>query len=188
MDTTLTRWRITVDAYHRMAEAGILGEDDPVELIEGELIAMAAAGGDHINCVIDLTDALSALVHGRARVSVQNPLWLSEDSEPEPDIVLLRPRAPGDPRRATPRAAEALLVIEVADSSLVYDRRTKLRLYADAGIAEAWIVNLRERVVEVYRDPAPGAYHTTFTVGRGAAVHPLAFPEIALRVSDIFGE
>lgn len=171
-----------------MAEVGIFHEDDPVELIEGELIHMAAVGGDYINCVNDLNETLVIALQGRARVGVQNPLQLSDNSEPGPDIVILQPRLPGASRRATPHAPETLLVIEVADSSPVYDRRTKVRLYAEAGIPETWIANLKDRRFEVYRDPVQGVYQTRFMVESGKLNSPATFPDIMLDVAALLGD
>ena len=140
------RHRFTVEEYRKMGEAGIFHEDDRVELIEGEVLEMAAIGDRHFECVYRLTRLLSRWVFGdapslygdaeagRIGVSVQNPLVLSIDGEPEPDLVLVRRR---EGRSGVPVPEEAKLVVEVADTSLVYDQDTKLPLYAAAGIPEA---------------------------------------------------
>lgn len=150
------RRRFTVDEYYRMAEAGILHEDDRVELIEGELIEMSPIGSEHAGCV----DALGTLFHERlgslVHVRIQNPVRLSQRLEPEPDVALLRPRADRY-RDSHPGAADILLLIEVADTSLAYDKRTKLRLYAREGVPETWIVDLGGSRVEAHRRPETGA-------------------------------
>jgi len=135
-----TRRLFTAEEYHRMGEAGILHDDDRVELIEGEIVEMAPIGSRHFHAVTTLTHALVKAVGERALVSIQGPLRLSERTEPQPDVVLLRRRA--DYRARGPHAEDALLVVEVADTTLGYDRGTKLRLYARAAIPEAWIVDM----------------------------------------------
>ena len=164
MQTTLerpeapVRHRFDVDDYYRMAEAGILSRGDRVELIEGEIVDMAPIGSAHAGA----TDHLSKLVarafaDGLVHVRVQGPLRLDAYNEPEPDLLLLRPRADGY-RASHPTAADVLLLVEVADSSLAYDRGAKLALYARHGVPEVWIVDLAGRAVEVCRQPRPQGY------------------------------
>ena len=141
--------KLTVDEYNRMGEAGILGPDERVELLDGELYTMAPIGEGHIGGVIGLTFLFNRHLLGRALVSVQNPVRLSNVSEPEPDLVLLQPRDDFY-RTMKPRPEDVLLLVEVADSSLAHDRDTKLPQYAAAGIPEAWLVNLVDRRIEVY--------------------------------------
>lgn len=186
MEDTITRWRFTVHDYHRMAEAGIIGEDDPIELIKGELITMAAAGGPHIR-VTNRLNAIFSAAGDEIEVSIQNPPRLSEDTEPEPDLVVLRRPAGGEPDEV-PEAKDALLVIEVAVSSLAYDRETKLHLYAEAGIPETCIANVPGACFEVHRDPLMGVYQTEFVVERGQTLSPAAFPDVVLDVTAILGE
>jgi Uma2 family endonuclease len=179
------RRRFTRAEYYRMAEVGILGEDDRVELIEGEIVQMSPIGRLHRAFVGNLGQILSARLIGRAVVWVQNPLVLTDDTEPVPDIVVYRPRAVPFKERE-PDARDTLLVIEVADSSLSYDRRTKLRLYARAGIPEYWIVDCTAETVEIYRDPDGLAYRE-MTRATGAATLALpAFPDIRLTLAEIF--
>jgi len=179
-------WRFTVDDYHRMAKAGILHEDDRVELIDGELIQMAAIGSRHFACVNRLNAEFSAEAAGRFIVSVQNPVRLSRHSEPQPDIVLLRPR--GDSYESgLPGPEDALLVVEVSDSTVTYDRRVKLPLYAAAGIPEAWLVNLPRRSIEVHREPRDGRYHQVTVFRRGETITLLALPQISIAVDAILG-
>src|SRR5271165_6986138 len=161
----VTRRALTVAEYHRMGEVGILTEDDRVELIEGELIAMSPIGSEHSGTVNVLTHCLVQAVGQRGIVAVQNPVQLDDLSEPQPDFAVLKPRADFY-RRATPRPDEVLLIIEVADSSLAYDRHVKQSLYARHGIPEFWIVNLAAGEVEVCRTPDGVGYASISRVGR----------------------
>ena len=176
----------TVEEYYRMAEAGILGEDDRVELIHGEIVKMNAIGSYHAACVDRLTALLSARVAGRAIVRVQSPVRLGELSQPEPDLALLRPRADYY-REGHPGAAEVLLLIEVADTSLGYDRTTKASLYAETGVSETWIVDLEHAHVETLRHPGADGFAERLVVPSGFEVSPLALPDIVLAVADILG-
>jgi Uma2 family endonuclease len=176
------RRRFTVEEYRRLGEVGILHEDDRVELIDGEIVEMTPIGERHALAVIYLNNALARGLEGRALVSPQNPLRLGPHSEPQPDLVLLRPAVD-----RLPAAPDALLVIEVADTSLAYDRDTKLPRYARAGIPEAWIVDLEGQAVEVHRAPGPTGYRDVQRLGRGASVSPAAFPDLRLAVDDILG-
>ena len=145
-------WKLSTGVYHQMIAAGILQEDARIELIEGELIDMAPIGYLHVSTVNLINESLTQLVRGRAIVSTQNPIWLGPHSEPQPDFTLLRPR-PDRYRTGLPRAEDVLLVIEIADASLRYDRDIKGPLYALADIPEYWIVNIPERTIEVHRQP-----------------------------------
>jgi Uma2 family endonuclease len=173
----------TAEEYYRMAEVGILRDDDPVELIEGEIVEMAAMGNRHIFTLMRLTHVFVRGVGDQALVSVQMSLRLSRDSVPEPDLVLLRPRP--DYRERGPHAEDALLLVEVSDTTLTYDRGTKVPLYAHAGIPEVWIVDVEGEAVEVYRRPGAGRYQDVERVGRGGRVSPGAFPELSVSVDEI---
>ncbi|GIW50689.1 MAG: hypothetical protein KatS3mg081_0044 [Gemmatimonadales bacterium] len=155
MAVQLMKRRFTVAEYHKMAEAGILGEDDRVELLEGELVAMAPIGSRHATCVRRLNYLLSRGVGERAIVDVQNPIRLSEYSEPQPDLALLKPR-PDFYAAAHPGPEDVLLVVEVAETSADYDREVKIPLYARAGIPEVWLVDLAGAQIETFRQPAQG--------------------------------
>lgn len=176
---TPTRTRISVERFQRMGEAGIFGEDDRIELIDGELIDMAPIGIPHAFAVDELTAAFVRAAGPRVRVSTQNPVVLGEWSEPQPDLMLLRERAESY-ARALPRAEDILLLVEVADSTLAYDRGRKLALYARHGVAEVWIVNVPGHLLEVYRDPAPDGYRTRLTVPPGQRIAPAALPDAAI--------
>lgn len=174
----------TVDDYYKMAESGILREDDRVELIDGEIIAVPPIGSDHASTVEEFGEAIRAVIPADVRLRSQNPIRLSSRAEPEPDLVIVK-RVEGNYRHGHPTPADILLVIEVADSSLVYDRQTKASLYARAGILEYWIVNLIDHVIEVYRDPSGGRYQLVEIAHRGEHIEPLAFPDISIAVEDV---
>jgi len=177
--------RFTVEDYHRMAAAGILNEDSRVELIRGQIVHTAPIGAPHLGMVNRLTRVLPGVLSGRGILSVQNPARLDDGSEPEPDVVVLRPRT-DDYATATPCPPDVLLLIEVADTSLAEDRAIKLPLYAENGIAECWIVNLVGRVVEVYRQPRNGRYDDARQIGSGEVVDIALLPGLALPVVELF--
>ena len=182
----VTRRPLTVAEYHRMGEAGILTEDDRVELIEGQLIAMSPIGSDHSGTVNALNRLLVRAVGDHGVVGVQNPVRLDDYSEPQPDFSVMRPRA-DDYRRSIPRPADVLLIVEVAHSSLNYDRAIKQSLYARHGIPEFWIVNLPGDVVEVHRAPSGDAYTTVTRAGRGELLQPELLPSVVVAVSEVLG-
>ncbi len=185
-DVMPARHRLNVDDYHRMAEAGILSEDDRVELIDGDLIDMAPIGQGHAGVVNGLNHALSMAFGGQAIVSVQNPLRLDRLNEPQPDVVVLRPRDDFYQHGTPAGPADVLLLVEVADSTLRYDRAVKLPLYASAGITEVWIVDLRRRVVDVHLTPAGDGYATIETHGPEDTVTLALAPEIAVPLRRVF--
>jgi Uma2 family endonuclease len=184
---TVTRRRLTADEFERMVETGIIREDERVELVDGELIQMAAQGGPHVTCVMRLTHWFIPRLVERAIVSIQNAFRLSLHGEPQPDITLLRHREDfyGG---VLPRAEDVLLIIEISDTTLRYDRDVKLPRYAAAGIPEVWIVDLQRRRVTTYRDPMSDGYRQVISHTRGAILSPLAFPDLELRWEDIFGQ
>jgi Uma2 family endonuclease len=176
----------TVDEYYRMADAGILAPDDRVELIDGEIIEMSPIGHRHITCVNRATRQFTRTFGDSILVSVQNPLRLNNYTEPEPDIVVLKPRADCyETKRFT--AQDTLLVVEIAETSLRFDRSVKLPRYAAAGIPEVWIENLEEDLLLVYRDPVGKTYTTSLTLRRGDSVSLMAFPAVVFKVEDFLG-
>ncbi len=172
--------------YHRMAEAGILGEDDRVELIDGEVRLMSPIGTTHAAIVNRYAVLLFAQVGKTAIVSVQNPIQLSATSEPQPDLALLRYRDDFY-AKAAPTPADVLLLIEVSDTTLAYDRQEKLPRYALAGVPEVWITNVDGQAVERYSDPQGNQYATKQTFKRGQSIGVLALPQIMVAVDNIFG-
>jgi Uma2 family endonuclease len=180
----LPRFRLSVDQYRKMIEHGILTESHDVELIRGEIIPKMSKGDLHAWCLKALIRLFGPVVGDQAILSVQDPLYVA-DSAPEPDFVLLAFR-PDLYRSAGPRAADAILVIEVADSSLDYDREVKGPLYAENGIAEYWIVNLVDRCLEVHRQPqADGTYADVQTLRPGDSVTLTRLPAVSVNVSDL---
>ena len=177
-----TRRRFTVEEYCAMAEVGILAEEERVELIDGEIIVMPPIGEPHEDGTTRLSSGLIYRLYGRAWVRVQNSVRLDDYGLPEPDIAVVRLR--DDYHRERARPADVLLLIEVADTSLEYDRRVKLARYAAAGIPEVWIVNLRAREVEAYDNPVDGAYRNRRVVAADGRISPGAFPDVVLAVGD----
>ena len=180
------KYLLTVEEFDRMGEAGIFTEDDRVELLDGEIYVMAPIGDEHSVGVRVLLNRLARLLGERAIVDAQNPMRLSDRSEPQPDILLLKPRADFY-RSGKPRPEDVLLLVEVAESSLTYDRREQLPRSARAGVREVWIVNLVSGQIEVYRSPVGAEYTETVVYRRGHTVSPQAFPDIAIAVTDVVG-
>lgn len=186
IDVAPTRRLFTREEYHRMGEAGIFTEDDRVELIRGEIVEMSPIGRRHVAFVDNLTALLVVRVTGRAIVSVGNPVALSDDTEPQPDLKVLRRRTvPYKEREAW--ADDVLLLVEVADSSLKYDRTTKLRIYAEAAIPEYWVVDCTAEAIEVHRTPEGSRYRDVNRISGGDATITLqAFPDVSLALAEIF--
>lgn len=184
MPVTTTTRPFTVDEYYRMAEAGILAPGERVELIEGEIVRMAAIGSRHAGTVMRLNRLLTKGVEARGLMAVQSPVRLDDLSEPEPDVGVLRPRA--DDYTAThPGPDDVLLVVEVADTTLTFDRDTKTPLYAAAGIPEYWLVNLPDDRIEVFREPAGEGYGRVTEHHRGDVLRPEAFPDLEVAVDVV---
>ena len=176
--------RFTVDDYHRMAEAGILMEDDPVELISGEILEKSPITPRHVWCTIRLNHLLIPQLGDGLLASPRNPIRLSDDSEPEPDFAVIRDR----PYEELPTAADVLLVIEVADTSQEYDRSVKLPLYAAAGIPELWLIDLAAATVERHTDPGKGYYRLTVLALRGESLSSAVLPDLTIAVDDVLGQ
>lgn len=153
----LPRRLFTVDEYHRLAEFGILKEEDRVELLLGEIIKMTPIKSPHADCVDKLTEWFILHFHGKAVTRTQNPITISDHSEPEPDLLLAR-RKEGGYSKAHPKPEDTLMIIEVADSSMEKDRKVKLPLYASTGIPECWLVDLQSNTIEVHTLPGPEGY------------------------------
>jgi Uma2 family endonuclease len=186
MATELTRRLFTVDEYHRMAEAGILGEDDRVELLDGEIVEMTPIGSRHAGCVKRLARLLIEKLGSQAVVGIHDPVVLDDLSEPQPDISVARPRE-DTYSRAHPRPADLLLLIQVAESSLDPDRTRKIPRYGRAGIPETWLVDLEAAWIELYRVPGPDGYADRTSAARGDTLTPQAFPNISIEVDEVLG-
>jgi Uma2 family endonuclease len=181
---TPTRARLTVAQFQKMGDAGIMPPETRVELVDGELIEMAPIGPRHMQAVNRLTRALVAAVGKAAIVSVQNPVALGEHSETQPDLALLGPQSDSETRLPTPD--DVLLLVEVADTTLQYDRTTKLALYARFGVREVWIVNLIDHILEIHREPYNGAYRVKLERGGSDAVAPVALPNAEVHLAEIW--
>lgn len=184
-DVLAGRRRFTVDEYLAMGEAGILHEDDRVELIDGVIIVMPPIGDRHVKGANWGTTLLLPPLLGRATVQVGGPIYLNDGTAPQPDIALVPWDLPGSGAtgRATPE--DVYLVIEFADSSLAYDRGAKLARYAVAGIPEVWVANLRAREVTSYAEPNGAEYAVVRIYQVGENINPRAFPDVVLAVSDL---
>ena len=185
IDVELPRRLFTVAEYHRMAEAGILAEEERIELIDGEIVEMAPIGTRHLGCVINLTRLFVTRLGDRAVVSPQNPVVILPRSEPQPDLLLLRPLAVSYSQHR-PASDDVLLAVEVADTTVRFDRLVKGRLYAQARIPEFWLCLAADGTVEVYRGPSGEGYADMTLYGPGQLVSPLAFPDVGFAVSDFF--
>ncbi len=186
MSVQVAKHWFTVAEYERMGVAGIFSEAARVELIEGEIIEMSRIGKRHAACVGRLTQRLGLLLQQEAIIWVQNPLQLNDYSQPQPDVALLKPRADFY-EQSLPTPADVLLVIEVADTTLEYDRQIKLPLYARALIPEVWIVNLNDERSETHAQPTGDAYHTTNHAQRGAQLQAHTIPGLRVNVANVIG-
>jgi len=182
----LLKGPFTVDTYHRLAELGVLDEDDRVERLDGQIVEMTPIGGAHAACVFRLNALLATRTGSDAGVSVQNPVVLAERWEPQPDLAVVR-RAGGFSGAWLPGPRDVLLVIEVADSSLERDRDIKIPHYGSAGIPEAWLVDLVGDAITMYRGPSARGYGEGITVKRGAMLRPLLLPDVTIAADDILG-
>jgi Uma2 family endonuclease len=182
----IKRHLFDVDDYHRMAEIGILNEDSRVELIEGEIIEMSPIGPWHQSGVDILNERFVQALAGRAIVRTQGSVRLNQRLEPQPDLALLRWR-PDRYRGVYAGPSDIFLLVEVADSSLAYDREVKSRLYARSGIPEYWLIDVNGRCVTVQREPGARGYRAVTELRGADQVSPLAFPELALTVEEIVG-
>jgi len=186
-ESVLERRRFTIEEYWRMGEAGILDEDERVELIEGEIVTMTPIGPPHASVVARLTRLFSELVGRRAFVWVQGPLVLrGQRSQLQPDLSLVQLRADFY-RSGHPEPADVFLVVEVMDSSVERDQRVKIPIYARAGIPEVWLVNLNTDSIETHRRPAPAGYRERRVIEHSGSLGPQAFPDLVIPAADIVG-
>ena len=179
------RYRLTVAHFHRMTELGIFAEDEHLELVEGDLIRMSPIGEEHARYTLQLSYLFSQLTAGKILVNVQNPLILDECNEPEPDLMLLKFRSDFY-KKAKPCPADVLLVIEVADTSLAYDKTIKIPLYAKRGIPEVWLINLPQRCLEIYRQPSAQGYQHIWLPGLHESMAPELLPEAKIALADLW--
>ena len=175
-----------VDEYYRMAEVGLLSEDDRVELIDGEIIEMSPIGSTHGGTVKRSSAFLNRKIGDITIVSVKDPVRIDDFSEPQPDLALLKPRKDFY-STSHPVPEDVLVVIEVADTSVNYDRNVKLPLYARAGIPEAWLMVLPKEVIEVHSQPKNGKYQKVQRLKRGKTLTSPTIPSLSCRVEDFLG-
>ena len=176
---------LTSAEYYRMIESGIIREGERVELILGQIFTMAAKGTRHTVATTRLITELPMLIQRRAIVRCQEPITLPNNSEPEPDIAIVRLRS-DDYINSHPAPADIILVIEVADSTIKFDRETKAPLYAAAGISEYWIINLLDNRLEIYRQPEGNIYASIEIITPPRSISLPQFPDISLNIGDFF--
>lgn len=183
---TYTRYRFTVEEYRRMGEANVFLSGVRVELIEGEIVDMSPIGKRHAARVEALDELLRERLQRTVNIRVQSPVQLDDHSEPEPDISVLK-RRDDFYEHELPKPEDVLLLIEVSDTTLEYDSKVKVPLYAHAGIPEVWIINLKDERVETFASPSGDAYQATATLSRGEEVQSHSLAALRLNVSEIFG-
>lgn len=179
---TLAKYLFTVEDYHRLGKLGFFAEGDRTELIQGEIIPMSPIGTRHAACVKRLANFFCRVLSSeQAIIGVQDPIRLGDRSEPQPDLTLLLPR-PDYYASAHPTNSDILLVLEVADTTLDYDRTYKIPLYAQFNIPETWLIDLNENCLEVYRQPTPKSYSLLQRLWTDQTISPLAFPDLTLNL------
>jgi len=177
--------KFTTETYHKMSELGLFPEGDRLELIKGEIIEMSPVGWKHASCVKRLNHLFMKKMGDQVIVGVQDPIQLDNNSEPQPDLVLLKPRSDfyGNEH---PQPKDILLLIEVSDSSLEYDRTVKIPLYAENKISEVWLVDLNESCLEIYRKPYQNYYQNIQKLSVINSIILSNFPEFEIKISDLF--
>lgn len=178
------RHRWTVAEFHRMAEVGLLNEDSRVELIDGEIVEMAPIGSEHAGHNNYLQSFLAYRLYGKAVVAGQNPVVLGGYEEPQPDIALLRWREDYY-RTAHPHAEDVLLIIEISDTTLRYDRDVKVPLYAKNGVPEVWLLDVQQKQLEIYREPLHGVYQQRDCRNTGQ-IAPVSCPDAIINLNELF--
>ena len=182
-ETMVTR-KFTVAEYYRMGEAGVFHPEERVELIEGTIVVMAPIGIRHSGSVIRYIQVFSRLAGDRFVLQIQNPIHLDDNSEPQPDVILLRPRS-DNYFDSHPGPADVLLVIEVSDTSLNYDRGVKAHLYGRHNIPETLVLNLPGDCIEGFTRPGPEGYAQHNIYRRGDKISPVSLPDLELVVEDL---
>ena len=181
---SMPRRLLSIDEYYQLGQAGVLREDDRVELIEGEMIEMAPIGGPHIYLVNTLTRLFANQLGDQGIPSVQNPVLLPPRNAPQPDFVILSPACKTS--REVPRAKDVLLIVEVAHTTLEYDRDVKIPLYAMNGIPEAWLFDAARQTLTIYLEPGVKGYNRQLTPGNSETVAPALLPSVKIRLSDLW--
>ncbi|MEG4799156.1 Uma2 family endonuclease [Microcoleus sp. ARI1-B5] len=179
---TLRKW--TVKEYQKLGEMGFFHPEERVELISGNIIKMSAKGTAHTSATRRTATLLRDLLENLAAVYTQDPIALDDNSEPEPDIAVVR-IDPFDYATHHPTPSEVYLIIEVADSSLAYDREIKAQIYARSGIVDYWVVNVNERQLHVFREPADDGYQSEVILEETASISPLQFPAFNIAIQEL---
>ncbi len=183
-EETLVRRKFNVDEYYRMAQIGILSPDERTELLDGEIIVMAAIGSKHAFCVKGFNKAFPPLmVANRVEVGIQDPVFLEGHTNLQPDASLVRLASYSD---GHPQAEDILLLVEVADTTIVYDRGRKFQHYACHRIPEAWLADVNNKAVEIHTEPSDGVYAKVQVVGMDGFLTPTALPDVRIAVKDVF--
>jgi len=185
MSIQLEKRLFSVDEYHKMVENGILSESDNVELIDGEILKMAPIGSRHAAFVDFISDLFRSLIKQQVIIRIQNPVYVSNYSEPEPDIAIVKYRKDFY-IKSHPKKEDILLIIEITESSINYDREIKLPKYAEALITEVWILIIPEDKLEIYRNPVNGKYQDVLILDKQKKITPLNFKYIEILVGDLF--
>lgn len=178
--------KLSVGQYHQMIESGILSERDQVELIKGAIIEMSPVGRRHAACVDRLTELFILSLASKAIVRTQNPIQLSDESEPQPDLAILK-RRDDFYSSGHPKPKDISLLVEVSDTTIEFDREVKIPLYAQEGIPEVWLVDLNAQVVEVFQQPTSTGYQRTQLFGCGQTVTLPVFPKIQFTIDQVLG-
>ena len=186
MAVQILRKKFTVGQYHQMIESGILTDRDRVELIKGEIIEMSPVGRRHAACVDRLTELFVLRLASKVIVRTQNPIRLSDDSEPQPDLALLR-RRNDFYEMGHPQPEDIFLVIEVSDTTADFDREIKIPTYAQEGITEAWLVDLDAQVIEIYQQPTAASYQSKQQLHRGQTITVPGFPDVQFALGQLLG-
>jgi len=184
MEAQVLKRAFSVDEFHRMAEAAVFAEDDRLELLEGEIVRMTPIGRRHAGCIDRLSDLFWERCRAVAIVRVQNPVLLSQQTELYPDIALLK-RRPDFYTESLPQPGDVLLVVEVADTTGDYDRRIKVPRYARAGIPEVWVIDLRDRAIDVYRQTEGHEYREQRRVGPGESLVIPGVPDRSIAFDEV---
>ena len=186
MSLQVAKHYFTVEQFERMGEAGIFAEDARLELIEGEIVEMSPIGSRHAACVKRLSMHFSRTLGDKFIISTQDPIHLDDFTQPQPDVALLQPREDFY-ESAHPKPQDVLLLIEVSDTTVDYDRMVKLPLYAKAGIPEVWIIDLPAELIEIYSVPSEGAYGTWAEVKRSEQARSQTITTLSIPADMILG-
>jgi Uma2 family endonuclease len=186
MSAQIPRRKFSISDYHRMAETGILSENERIELIAGDIVTKIPVGSRHTSCVKSLRQLFTTMLADTVVVWVQNPICLGEYSEPEPDLALLKLR-PDLYSEHRPTAKDVFLIVEMTEQAGDYERDVKLPVYAQAGFGEVWLVNIKDMKVEVYTNPAGQEYDMYHKFCQEHTITSVVFPNLRIPVEKIFG-